>query len=166
MVFKLPSGLIRQTLSPVPSLKKTRSSASTATPKTSGKVELAIFSPGPPTVITAANGFGGWGRNSQKSASRASAAKAIDETTTTARTRCRRDRPDDGLNFGVLGCNLNPCGSIRFTRANKSVPRAVASVAPTIDRLMVLCSLPLAALIARGSLSDSLYRDNSEWGGH
>ena len=63
-------------------------------------MELAIFSPGPPTVITAANGFGGWGRNSQKSASRAIAAKATDETTT-ARTRCRRDRPDDDLNFGV-----------------------------------------------------------------
>src|SRR4030095_868200 len=100
MVFKLPSGSIRRTLSPVPSLKNTRSSASTATPKRSGKVELAIFSPGPPTVITDANGFGGWGLNSQKNARRAIAVKATDETTT-ARTRCRRDRPDDDLKFGV-----------------------------------------------------------------
>ena len=48
-------------------------------------MELAIFIPGPPTVITAANGFGGRGRNSQKSDSRAIAAKATNEMTTARR---------------------------------------------------------------------------------
>jgi hypothetical protein len=63
-------------------------------------VELAIFNPGPPMVITAANGFGGPGRNSQKSASNAITTNATDETTT-ARTRRARNGPDERSRFGI-----------------------------------------------------------------
>jgi hypothetical protein len=51
-------------------------------------------------VITAANGFGGPGRNSQKSASNAITTNATDETTT-ARTRRARNGPDERSRFGI-----------------------------------------------------------------
>jgi hypothetical protein len=67
-------------------------------------------------VITAANGFGGPGRNSQKSISSVIATNATAETMT-ARTRRARDWPDEDSRFGIRGCDLNLRGSIRFTSA-------------------------------------------------
>jgi hypothetical protein len=61
---------------------------------------LAIFNPGPPTVITATNGIGGRGRNNQKKASNAIAANTADEMTT-ARARRGRGGPDDELKSGA-----------------------------------------------------------------
>jgi hypothetical protein len=80
-------------------------------------VELTIFNPGPPTVITAASGFGGRGRTSQMMASIEIADDTTNETTT-ATTRRERVRPADDLIFEP--CDLDPCDSIRFTRATIS----------------------------------------------